>query len=251
VWSSAVFRNQLYFVAGPAGGPWALWTTNGTAEGTVIVKTFRSISEIALASAGGRLFLFADDGEHGMELWTTDGTASGTVLVKDILPGEGDGVVVYYPGRLNGLTAVSSLTPVGSLVFFAATDGVHGVELWRSDGSARGTFMVRDMSPDSASSDPWQMFDAGGFLAFSADDGVHGVEPWVSNGTEAATRILQDISPEAGSSNPRSFTRSGGRVYFAANDGITGAELWTVPFEAIQAIAGRSVRGSRVLPFRP
>jgi ELWxxDGT repeat protein len=171
--------------------------------------------------------------------------------VKDILPGDGDGVVVYYAGRLKGLTAVSSLTPVGSLVFFAATDGVHGVELWRSDGSAAGTFMVRDISPDSFSSDPWQMSDVGGLLAFSADDGVNGVEPWVSNGTELGTRMLQDVAPGAASSNPLSFLRSGGRVYFVANDSVTGAGLWTVPFAAIQAIAGKPVRRSRILPFRP
>ena len=249
IWNLTAFGDRLYFAASHYNAPTSgLWSSDGTAHGTTMIRAFREISyisESSFVSAGGRLYFAADDGIHGMELWTTDGTEAGTVLVEDILPGGGDGVAVSYPRGLTGLRGVKSV------VFFPGNDGIHGVELWRSDGSSQGTFMVRDASAGSFSSDPDELADVGGLLAFSANDGVNGVESWVSNGTEAGTRMLQDIATGPASSNPRSFLRSGGRVYFAANDGVAGEELWTVPLSAIQAATGRAIHATRLLPFRP
>ena len=38
-------------------------------------------------------------------------------------------------------------------VLFAADDGVHGRELWRTDGTAAGTAMVADLAPGPTGSD--------------------------------------------------------------------------------------------------
>jgi ELWxxDGT repeat protein len=38
--------------------------------------------------------------------------------------------------------------------YFAANEGVKGVELWRTDGSADGTKIFMDIIPGSGSSDP-------------------------------------------------------------------------------------------------
>ena len=219
--------------------PQDLWVTNGTAEGTRRIRSFRLIRH-SYVPAGGRLFFSADDGEHGFELWTTDGTESGTALVRDIFPGSSDAI-----GPLPGIQAIQNL------LFFAASDGTRGTELWRSDGSLQGTVMVRDINPGASSSNPADFADVGGLLAFSATDGLNGIEPWVSNGAEAGTRILQDVLSGAGSSRARFFTRSGGRVYFAANGGASGIELWAVPLSAIQAATGRAIHAPRLLPFRP
>jgi len=32
-------------------------------------------------------------------------------------------------------------------VFFAANDGITGFELWKSDGTAAGTVLVKDINP--------------------------------------------------------------------------------------------------------
>ena len=60
--------------------------------------------------------------------------AAGTRLVKDILPGEDD-------------SNVRNLFALGDLLLFEADDGEHGGELWRSDGTAEGTVLVRDVFP--------------------------------------------------------------------------------------------------------
>ena len=35
-------------------------------------------------------------------------------------------------------------------LFFIADDGADGMELWKSDGTAAGTVLVKDISPGSA-----------------------------------------------------------------------------------------------------
>jgi ELWxxDGT repeat protein len=67
---------------------------------------------------------------------------------------------------------------VKGTLFFAANDGNHGMELWKSDGSAAGTVLVKDVNPGSLDSDPGSLTVAGGHLFFPADDGVHGFELW-------------------------------------------------------------------------
>src|SRR5262245_19861264 len=85
----------------------------------------------------GKLYFFADDGVHGRELWSTDGTDLGTQLVKDINPGA---------GAANYWYATKEMARVGDHRVFAADDGVHGSELWISDGTADGTQMLKDIA---------------------------------------------------------------------------------------------------------
>jgi ELWxxDGT repeat protein len=51
-------------------------------------------------------------------------------------------------------------------------------ELWKSDGTAAGTLLVRDIYPGGVSSDPRDLVAMDNKLYFSADDGVHGRELW-------------------------------------------------------------------------
>src|SRR4030095_2586542 len=35
----------------------------------------------------------------------------------------------------------------GNIAFFSAEDGIHGIELWRTDGTTAGTYIVKDINP--------------------------------------------------------------------------------------------------------
>ena len=42
------------------------------------------------------------------------------------------------------------LTAVGNTLYFEANDGTNGYELWKSDGTASGTVMVKDITAEAA-----------------------------------------------------------------------------------------------------
>ena len=54
-------------------------------------------------------------------------------------------LVDINPGAAAGLP--DHLVSSGGLLLFGANDGVHGYELWRSDGTEAGSFMVKDINP--------------------------------------------------------------------------------------------------------
>jgi len=126
-----------------------------------------------------------------------------------------------------------SLVAVGNVGYFAAHHGVTGEELWRSDGTAAGTFLVKDIRPGSVGSDLFSLTNVNGVLYFRANNGVNGFELWRSNGTAAGTVLVKDIWPGSDSSFPSSLTNVNGVLYFRANNGVTGHELWRyAPFDS-------------------
>src|SRR4051812_40360729 len=94
-----------------------------------------------------------------------------------------------------GSTGVTEVVAIGSTAYFTAGEGVHGSELWKSDGTAAGTALVKDIYAGSGSSSPNNLTNFNGALYFAADDGVHGTELWKSDGTAAGTTLVKDIFP--------------------------------------------------------
>jgi ELWxxDGT repeat protein len=111
------------------------------------------------------------------------------------------------------------------MLFFTATDGTNGTELYRSDGTAGGTLMVKDINPGSTGSYPAYLTNVKGTLFFSATDGVSGEELWKSDGTAGGTLMVRDVNPGSASSSPSDLTNVDGLLYFAAR-GAGGVELW-------------------------
>ena len=119
-----------------------------------------------------------------------------------------------------------NLTDVNGTVFFTATDGLKGTELWKTDGTSVGTVLVKDIRAGSAGSDPANLINVNGTLYFTANDAVKGLELWKSDGTAAGTVVVKDIKLGVGSSNPIQLTNVNGTLYFQATDGVKGLELW-------------------------
>lgn len=154
-------------------------------------------------------------------------------LVKDINP-----VTTSFP---------AGLIEVGGTLFFAADDGVHGRELWRSDGTAAGTEMVEDIVPaglDRNSSLRW-LTSADDLLFFVADDGAHGTELWRSDGTAAGTSLVKDLVPGPATANVRDLTNVDGTMFFSVVRPRRPEELWRsdgteAGTELVKAITGGS-----------
>jgi len=62
-------------------------------------------------------------------------------------------------------------------LYFSAQTSEHGQELWRSDGTAEGTSLLKDLLPGYPSSNPSNFTIAGDRLYFTATD-AFGEERW-------------------------------------------------------------------------
>jgi len=101
------------------------------------------------------------------------------------------------------------LTVFNNALYFSASDGVTGVELWKSDGTVGDAVQVKDIAPGVGSvggiqaplsSSPSGFTVFNNALYFSADDGVSGRELWKTDGT--VTMQVQDICPGSCSGLP-------------------------------------------------
>jgi ELWxxDGT repeat protein len=229
----------LYFSANDGASGFELWKSNGTAAGTVLVKNIRAGSAgsepRSLTNVAGTLYFTANDGVTGHELWKSDGTAAGTVMVKDINAGSSGSIPNYPDARY--------LANVGGTLYFSANDGASGRELWKSDGTAAGTVLVKDINAGSGSSNPYSFTNFGGMLFFGATDGASGRELWKSDGTMVGTVLVKDINAGSGGADPRYFANVGGTLYFSANDGASGYELWKSDGTAAGTVLAEDLTG--------
>ncbi len=100
------------------------------------------------------------------------------------------------------------LTAVGNKLYFTAvgpSDNYFGRELYVTDGTTNGTYMVQDINPGVADSTPLYLTDINGELWFSATTASAGRELWKSDGTSPNTEIVNDYTPGSGGSNPISM----------------------------------------------
>ena len=160
------------------------WISDGSAAGTLRLgdlepgargsgpRTFRPFANSSLCA------FRAATTRTGLEAFVTDGTVAGTRLLRDIGPGRRDGIP---------LANHFSFGVVGNEIVFPADDGVHGIELWISDGSTANTRLLRDVDPGIPPGSGLEfMGKIGDRIFFNADDGS-GQAVWETDGSAAGT----------------------------------------------------------------
>jgi ELWxxDGT repeat protein len=187
-----------------------LWTSDGTAAGTVQVKDinpqpapFGDSTPLFFVATRDTVFFNAQISQVP-SLWKSDGTETGTVRVKPELS----------PYGVFGADGLAYFT----------VNVAEGSELWRTDGSEAGTIplMITVGEP--------RFFARGtdGIVYFAAERDGKGRELWRTDGTPEGTRLAADVRPGSESSSPWEMTLGAAGLYFRA-EGDGGSELWLVP----------------------
>lgn len=172
----------LYFISRNENFSPVLWKTDGTAIGTVVVKSF-SLAEgrprLNSLTAAGDILYFETASTNGVvHLWTIPQGATEPGVVRSF-----SDAVVYGLGRFRNMVAI------GSTLYFSQYSAGSGVELWRSNGTADGTHLVRNIAPGAWSSKPMYLTNFNGQLAFVVSTtGSDDFQLWLSDGTTEGTR---------------------------------------------------------------
>jgi uncharacterized delta-60 repeat protein len=132
----------VFNASGDLGSGSELWITDGTAEGTVMLKemvagTGNGNPLDMTALGNGKVVFSANAAGKGRELWVTDGTEAGTQLLVDLVPG-GTG------SRPDQITYMGN----GVAVFRALDVTGVGLDLWSTDGTIAGTQLIGDWNSD-------------------------------------------------------------------------------------------------------
>lgn len=108
---------------------------------------------------------------------------------------------------------------LNGIYVYGFDDGIHGMELWVSDGSTAGTKILKDIASGFLGSNPYGFTVHDGFIYFSANDLIHGEELWRTDGTAHNTTLVKDFNPGPRPGTPSGFFSFDEKLILAANDG--------------------------------
>ncbi|NPC72440.1 HYR domain-containing protein [Corallococcus exiguus] len=258
---------------------WELWTTDGTAKGTLRLVAAAEASSWRTrfhTPVGDLLYFTWQKVSGGDSLWVSNGTPQGTVRIKlpleatdsfdvqGLFPSgrrvfvwtlvngthqlwvtEGTAESTRFVTALPDLEVMNEVATVGDSLYlvFSTSDGLP--RLWKVEGQTLKplhTFGTTRNAPR-----PQSLTALGNRLVFWASDGVSGYELWTSDGTPEGTVLLKDLNPGAAGAvarpGPLMALGPQGPLVFAASDGTSGLELWKT-----DGTAEGTVRVADVLP---
>lgn len=236
-----------------------LWSSDGSNTGTIFIKQISindSFYDFDICFFSGYLF-FSSVVSSNNTLWKTDGTLGGTSQVysnnlgtsryfKNLTKTDNKLFFELYNSIINkGDLFVTDGTPantislapsinvngnmgsVGNILFFDGEDINTGKELYKSDGTALGTVLVKDIIPGT----DWgrnggEFAEINNKAIFPSKHPNLNYEPFVSDGTSAGTFLLFNTQAKGLGSFPTKITKIGSRLYFSANSGNFYNDPW-------------------------
>ena len=199
-----------------------LWQTDGTGPGTrqIVLPTDLVVDAgEPFTRVGSRLFF------HGH----TTGGKRVTLLAYDLATQRLTPLHAIHPGSRTDRTVVATRRAA----YFQGYDRAHGRELWRTDGTAKGTWRVLDATPGSAgSAAPFAATSGRVFFATKSAAASPTRQLWSSSGSARSTRRVMKIWPTNDSDTSPAVSAvpgPGGRLLFTTLDhhGHTPTQLWS------------------------
>jgi ELWxxDGT repeat protein len=140
------FNNKVYFTASDDTHGAELFSSDGTAAGTQIVKDMQPGTEGSIPQQSvlynGNLYFSCYNGNDATGLWKSDGTTAGTVLIK-----QGGGSDPFFRD--------TKFAPVFNGKLYFIVNDLQFYPLWETDGTIAGTKLVTfQNTPSPAFSTP-------------------------------------------------------------------------------------------------
>jgi ELWxxDGT repeat protein len=215
--------------------PSELWKSDGTADGTVLIKAFAGKLN-SPTHFHGEVFFMEDQTLHAngaylneTTLYETDGTSDGTVDVKHFVSKFSFGIPDDY------------LTADNNILFIVASDGADS-GLWSSNGTDDGTIFLKQGSPvyynpspltwASISVPPFEDFEfVGGTIYFKVNGQMD--QLWQTDGTKDGTKIVAQFNWSSGYEDEEVHpVFANGNLFFLhftfQDDRYLWPEVWTL-----------------------
>jgi ELWxxDGT repeat protein len=167
------FNGKTYFQlsTGNEVGNYNLYSSDGTASGTNVVKEFNSFLEVFGRNKfeyNNQLY-FVCNVNFNQEFWFTDGTTAGTQMLKEINPGNASGIPFHN---------YNSYPVINSKFYFTADNGLDQ-GLWNSDGTTLGTSEIAlNNAIISGEANTDYLVELNNYLYFVANYNESGNELW-------------------------------------------------------------------------
>jgi len=229
----ATLGKTLFFIGNSPQG--TLWATDGNPASTRLVALEApggsSDPRELTPAAGGGFFFAACGTADGRRVWLTHGTADSTVPVLG-----NAAVKACVPSDLEPLI----LGTAGGTAIFRS--GQNFQELWRTDGTAAGTFSLGQIfvvSRPSTASFAGRLF----FPVFPSPSAA--LSLWASDGTVAGTQVFEDFPDANAITNVTAVGNAlyfiveeqEGRVVWVSDGTAAGTRSLTPPLNAINPVA--------------
>jgi ELWxxDGT repeat protein len=195
-----IIGDNMFFTAKSTANGDELYVTDGTLEGTKLVKDINPGSGDAspryLVALNDKLYFQADNGTDGVELWESDGTEAGTKMVANI-----------YAGAES--SAPDMLTVLDGKILFRATtvasaaDGKKWLHIYDPETEVASLVSEIQARSEGDAVIPRIQVDNKHKVAYFIGEPVgENQEVYKTDGTPAGTGKIMDVTPEAlGSSN--------------------------------------------------
>jgi ELWxxDGT repeat protein len=203
-----ISAGKLYFGAGIDSFGTGLWVTDGVNDTHPIRGPEPGVAILTsnLWSINGKIYFAGTSALVGTEPWVSDGTDAGTHMIANLAPDKAPS------------SNAAPLAAAGNLLFFNATETTTP-SLWRSDGTADGTFKISNFG----NHDP--LVPVGPLVFFR--DQTNSPSLWMSDGTVEGTKPAADFLKRFGQWQFERFLPFGDTVFATIYDiDVYDSSLW-------------------------
>lgn len=189
-WKQSIFGTNNY----------QLFISDGTIAGSYADPTIFGVMGTKMVSSGDNFVLMKIPvNSITANLFKIPGIANGQIGAPELFYalGDGDNLKDYnyhnVPNSTNGIATFPGSASLGNSILLSGFSDNHGWELWKTDGTAAGTVLVKDIYPGPGSGFPaWKGFVINGKFIFFGYTALPGYRVFYSDGTTAGTDFFQN-----------------------------------------------------------